>query len=294
MKKSQQIIGLPIISISDGNEVGKVKNIVLNADDGTIDYFVVDSGIQVLSTRVIPTSNVLGIGEYAMTVLNPEAISDISKIPSAIDLLQKNITVKGTKVLTKKGSLVGETGDIFVDVENGCSIVGIEYIADITQKKVRLIPRSSVITFGKTLLVVEDDVQAKLLDNPSDLSENNFSENQKKNNDDISININEEYNAVFKEETPDNPVVDNISVVVQSPQASEQATGEQKSEVKSSAAELFEERQRQYLRGRKSTKNIADNHGTIILRAGETITDQAIDKAKVAGKLVELVMNNEA
>ena len=150
MKKSHQIIGLPIISISDGNEVGKVKNIVLNADDGTIDYFVVDSGIQVLSTRVIPTSNVLGIGEYAMTVLNPEAISDISKIPSAIDLLQKNITVKGTKVLTKKGSLIGETGDIFVDVENGCNIVGIEYIADITQKKVRLIPRSSVITFENT------------------------------------------------------------------------------------------------------------------------------------------------
>ena len=90
MKKSQQIIGLPIISISEGNEVGKVKNIVINADRGTIDYFVVDSGIQVLSTRVIPTANVLGIGEYAMTILNPEAISDISKLPDAIDMLQKH------------------------------------------------------------------------------------------------------------------------------------------------------------------------------------------------------------
>lgn len=46
MKKSQQILGLPIISISDGNEVGKVKNVVLNAEKGAIDYFVVDSGIQ--------------------------------------------------------------------------------------------------------------------------------------------------------------------------------------------------------------------------------------------------------
>lgn len=135
MKKSQQIIGLPIISISDGNEVGKVKNIVMNAETGAIDYFVVDSGIQVLSTRVIPTTNVLGIGEYAMTILNPEAISDISKIPAAIDLLQKNITVKGTRVLTKKGSLIGETGDLYVDVDKECNIVGIEYIQDITQKK---------------------------------------------------------------------------------------------------------------------------------------------------------------
>lgn len=291
MKKSQQIIGLPIISISDGNEVGKVKNIVLNAETGTIDYFVVDSGIQVLSTRVIPTTNVLGIGEYAMTILNPEAISDISRIPSAIDLLQKNITVKGTKVLTKKGSLIGETGDIFVDVDNGCNIVGIEYIADITQKKVRIIPRSSVIAFGKTLLVVEDDVQSKLLDDPSALCENASSFAQKTTQD-FSV----EYGDVFEEEVSEEPVKDlgDISAATQESIVSEQAQAEVKHEVRSSAAELFEERQRQYLRGRKATKNIVDNYGTVLIRAGEIITDQVIERAKSIGKLVELVMNNEA
>jgi len=295
MKKSQQIIGLPIISISDGNEVGKVKNIVLNAENGTIDYFVVDSGIQVLSTRVIPTTNVLGIGEYAMTILNPEAISDISRIPSAIDLLQKNITVKGTKVLTRKGSLIGETGDIFVDVDNGCSIVGIEYIADITQKKVRIIPRKSVITFGKTLLVVEDDVQTKLLDDPSGLT-GNTSDFAGKTIQDFSINTDDEYSEVFAEETQGNPVqdLDDISAAAQETRAFEPAAAEAKPEVKSSAAELFEERQRQYLRGRKSTKNIYDSQGAVLIKAGEIITDQTIERAKSIGKLVELVMNNEA
>ncbi len=296
MKKSQQIIGLPIISISDGNEVGKVKNIVLNADNGTIDYFVVDSGIQVLSTRVIPTSNVLGIGEYAMTILNPEAISDISVIPSAIDLLQKNITVKGTKVLTKKGSLIGETGDIFVDVENSCNIVGIEYIADITQKKVRLIPRSCVITFGKTLLVVEDDIQTKLLDDPSALSESISTDLQKKNTGDFSVNAHEDYSSVFMEEASVSSE-QSFGFMTEDDQAftTEQKEPETtKPEVKSSAAELFEERQRQYLKGRKSTKNIVDNQGNAIIAVGDTITDQVIDKAKSVGKLVELVMNNEA
>jgi len=296
MKKSQQIIGLPIISISDGNEVGKVKNIVLNAESGTIDYFVVDSGIQVLSTRVIPTTNVLGIGEYAMTILNPEAISDISRIPSAIDLLQKNITVKGTKVLTKKGSLIGETGDIFVDVDNGCNIVGIEYIADITQKKVRIIPRSSVITFGKTLLVVEDDVQSKLLDDPSGLSEN-ASDFARKNVQDFSADPVNKYSDVFEEEASDDSAkeLDDLSAAAQESTVFEQApAAEVKHEARSSAAELFEERQRQYLRGRKSTKNIFDNHGAVLIKAGEIITDQVIERAKSAGKLVELVMNNEA
>ncbi len=303
MKKSQQIIGLPIISISDGNEVGKVKNIVLNADKGTIDYFVVDSGIQVLSTRVIPTVNVLGIGEYAMTVLNPEAINDISKIPAAIDLLQKNITVKGTKVLTKKGSLIGETGDIFVDVESGCGIVGIEYIADITQKRIRIIPRSSVITFGKNLLVVEDNVQEKLIDDPSDLSDTFSPENEKKNTYGDTVNDSEftivepihntsENNTSGFEQTVEVAAANNI-VEQEEQEEKETELKENVVQERSSAAELFEERQRQYLRGRKSTKIISDSQG-IIIREGETITDQVIDRAKNSGKLVELVMNNEA
>jgi uncharacterized protein YrrD len=289
MKKSQQIIGLPIISISEGNEVGKVKNIVINADRGTIDYFVVDSGIQVLSTRVIPTANVLGIGEYAMTILNPEAISDISKLPDAIDMLQKNITVKDTKVLTKKGSLIGETGDIYVNVDKQCSIAGVEYIADITQKKIRIIPRESVITFGKTLMVVEDDVQNRLLDDPSELAAMNGIELEKKNDGELPVT-----GDLFEESPADEELVLDLmeaeSADVSEPSEPEVASQEQKS----TAAELFEERQRNYLKGRKATKNIADNQGMIFIRAGETITDSVLDRAKSSGKLIELVMNNEA
>ncbi|HAA25116.1 MAG TPA: hypothetical protein DCE11_03205 [Ruminiclostridium sp.] len=296
MKKSQQIIGLPIISISDGNEVGKVKNIIINSEKGTIDYFVVDSGIQALSTRVIPTTNVLGIGEYAMTILNPEAISDISKIPAAIDLLQKNITVKETKVLTKKGSLIGETGDIFIDVDNGCLIVGIEYIADITQKKVRIIPRSSVITYGKSLLVVEDDVHDKLCDDPSSLAERiglDFSASTADvagYTEGSQTGLEEEYISNDFWQEPQKQVTEESAYTI-SGGAQQEA---EKTETRSSAAELFEERQRQYLRGRKATRLITDNIGNTIINAGETITDEIIDRAKQSGKLVELVMNNEA
>lgn len=294
MKKSQQIIGLPIISISDGNEVGKVKNIIINSEKGTIDYFVVDSGIQALSTRVIPTANVLGIGEYAMTILNPEAISDISKIPAAIELLQKNITVKETKVLTKKGSLIGETGDIFVDVDNGCLIVGIEYIADITEKKVRIIPRSSVITYGKTLLVVEDDIQDKLFDDPSSLLEGNefdFStENTSIYTAGVQSGLVEESTVSDFWQEPQSTVMEETAYTISGGEQQET----EKQEIRSSAADLFEERQRQYLRGRKATRIITDNQGNTIINAGETITDEIIDRAKQNGKLVELVMNNEA
>lgn len=180
MKKTQEVLGLPIISISDGVEVGKVKSILVNADEGTVDYIVVDSGIQILSARVISTSSVLGMGEYALTIENDSAINDIGRIPAAIDLLQKNIQVKGSKVLTKKGRLIGEIGDFFFDEDNNCRITGLEYIADITHKKVRIIPRNNVITFGKNLIVVTEEVESNLLDNSSQLSSAGVQKEQQK------------------------------------------------------------------------------------------------------------------
>ncbi|OGO79773.1 MAG: hypothetical protein A2Y21_10280, partial [Clostridiales bacterium GWC2_40_7] len=182
MKKTQKILGLPIISISDGMEVGKVKSIIINAEKGAIDYIVVDSGIQIFSARVIPNDDVLGIGEYALTIENEGVITDINRIPAAIQLLQKDIHVKGTKVLTKKGRLIGEIGDIYIDEGDNCTITGLEFIADITQKKVRIIPRDSVITFGKNLTVVKEDVESSLLDTPLQLSsEDRLPEFEKKN-----------------------------------------------------------------------------------------------------------------
>ena len=59
------------------------------------------------------------------------------------------------------------------------------------------------------------------------------------------------------------------------------------------AANLFEQRQRQYLVGRKATKTIVDNFGSVIVNEGTVINDEIIDSAKASGKLVELVMNNK-
>ena len=56
---------------------------------------------------------------------------------------------------------------------------------------------------------------------------------------------------------------------------------------------LFSERQRQFLRGRLVTRIITDSRGTVLANAGDTITDEMINRIRHAGRLVELVMNNE-
>ena len=289
MKKTQKILGLPIISISDGMEVGKVKSIIINAEKGAIDYIVVDSGIQIFSARVIPNEDVLGIGEYALTIENEGVITDISRLPAAIQLLQKDIHVKGTKVLTKKGRLIGEIGDIYIDENDNCKITGLEFIADITQKKIRLIPSDSVITLGKNLTVVKEDVEASLLDTPMQLgADDRFTDAEKKNN-----SILEEDDRVARADSVISATGEDIYRDAYSEEQVEEAVQSEAAET-DSAAILFEQRQRQYLKGRSSTKIIADNLGNVIIGEGMLIDDSAIDEAKAKGKLIELVMNNRA
>lgn len=311
MKKTQKILGLPIISISDGMEVGKVKSIIINADRGAIDYIVVDSGIQIFSARVIPTEDILGIGEYALTIENEEVITDISKIPSAIQLLQKDIRVKGTKVLTKKGSLIGEIGDIYVDENDGCKITGLEFIADITQKQVRLIPRDSVITFGKNLTVVNEDIEAKLLDTPSQLGYDSGSfETEKKNISDIGQQSTQDVEPAINSDIYDDAAEGGLAGMLDEAAAavseaagpetdveavvSPETTNQPEEDKRDNASILFEQRQRQYLKGRYATRTITDSEGNVIIGEGMQIDDAVIDEAKRKGRLVELVMNNRA
>ena len=318
MKKTQKYL-IAIISISDGMEVGKVKSIIINAEKGAIDYIVVDSGIQIFSARVIATEDILGIGEYALTIENEDVISDISKIPSAIQLLQKDIRVKGTKVLTKKGRLIGEIGDIYVDENDGCKITGLEFIADITQKQIRLIPRDSVITFGKNLTVVTEDIESRLLDTPSQLdSDIGTIDPEKKNiyeltEQPVTQNVDpESITDLFggpEAGDPADALAETAAVTVDagdltgggsgpgtagdavvSPEPAEQPVEDNRD----NASVLFEQRQRQYLKGRYATKTITDSEGHVIIYEGMQIDDAVIDEAKRKGRLVELVMNNRA
>lgn len=307
MKTAQQIIGLPVVSIFDGNEIGKVKNVIINASKGTIDFFIIDSGIRSLAGGVIPADRVLGIGEYALTIQQPDDISDIVKIPAAIELMQKNITVTGTRVLTKKGSLLGEAGDIyFNDEESSYNIIGVEFVPAKSTTPSGIIPRSSIITFGKNLLVVQDDFVEKLLESPSAIEE--VTEDEKKNYNsepDIAVSqepaavevppvpVEELKDALFRIETMDpvqaeEPAEADLNLLPEEPELSQPAE-----DASMSAAELFEHRQRQFLVGKKVTKTIHDASGNVLVNAGDIITEDLIQLVKENGKLIDLVMNYE-
>ncbi|WP_050615933.1 PRC-barrel domain-containing protein [Bacillus testis] len=155
MKNSAQIIELPIISINDGTEVGKVKSLVINPEKGTVDFLTVDHEDWQVSVRAIPFRKIIGIGEYAVTVANENAVIDLNEIPIANQLVNKKIKILNTKVITRKGQLLGEIIEYFVDEENGSIIGATMKLADHEV----VISSEAVLTYGRDIIIVNDDAE---------------------------------------------------------------------------------------------------------------------------------------
>ena len=165
MKNSTQIIGLPIISITDGTEVGKVKTLVVNPDKGTVDFLTIDHEDWQVSVKAIPFKKIIGIGEYAVTVDNVGAVIDLNEIPIANQLVNKKIKIIHTKVMTRKGQLLGEVTEYYIDDDNG-QIIG---AAVKMKEEEAILPANTVLTFGRDFIIVGEETEQSFLTSPEEL-----------------------------------------------------------------------------------------------------------------------------
>ncbi|RTR27326.1 photosystem reaction center subunit H [Robertmurraya yapensis] len=165
MKKSTQISSLPIISIADGNQVGKVKSLVINPDKGSVDFLTIEHEDFQVSVKAIPFKKVVGIGEFAVTVDSESAVIDLNEIPIANQLVNKKIKITNTKVMTRKGELIGEVIEYFVDQDTG-NILGMQL--KVADKEVAL-SSDSVVTFGKDIIIVNEDAASHFLNSVEEL-----------------------------------------------------------------------------------------------------------------------------
>ena len=285
MKTSQQVIGLPVISITDGNEIGRVKRLMINPAKGAVDFFVIDSAMQTLAGGVVPVEKVLGIGSDALTILEAADVSDIARIPAAIDLLQKNVTVLGTRIMTRKGTLQGVAGDIHVDEDNLCGIVGVEFVPGNASQASGIIPRTSVITFGQKLIVVEETFADFLTEAP-------VAQSPEIPADAVSAAPAASPDIATAPEAGI-PEPDTMEPVASEPEISLEGLFSEDA-AQAGAETLMADRRIQYLRGRRITRDITGANGEVVAQAGDLIDEALMDRAGKAGCLVELVMNNEA
>ncbi|MGE5422551.1 MAG: PRC-barrel domain-containing protein [Ignavibacteriales bacterium] len=156
MKKSLDIIGLPIFTIADGKEIGQIKDLIVNPDQGSIEFLLVHDASWYVGAKILPFSAIIGIGKYGVTTESESRLLSINESSPALALIQNGVKIKGTRILTRTGDLVGLINEFEVDEETG-KVARLEYEG--TDGTPSIIEAEQVVTFGKDVLVVEQEIE---------------------------------------------------------------------------------------------------------------------------------------
>jgi uncharacterized protein YrrD len=255
MKKSVDILGLPVISINEGTELGTTKALVIDPTQGTVAAIAIEDGKWYLGAKLIPYSAVTGVGEYAITIENSSDIVAIGDAPDMEKLLAAEIKVIGSKVLTKSGQIQGNVTEIFIDDSGKIATCEVEFNGQLTE-----LPADRVITYAKEVLIISADVDGA---------------------------------TVTRKAAPATPAA-AATVAAPAPAPAPVAPAEPQAaatEAGDESAKKFDDKQRKYLLGKKANRRIETDNGVVIIDQGGEITEEVIQKAKLAGKFVELSMS---
>ncbi|SFH24790.1 Uncharacterized protein YrrD, contains PRC-barrel domain [Desulfotomaculum arcticum] len=254
MKKSKDVLNLPVMAITEGDLIGKAHSLLINPNNGTIDYLLLEGEKWYLEKYTLAFSDVSAIGHNAVTTEKKANIQLVSQVENAVKLLESHVPVLGSRIMTSDGLLIGKVTEIFFDEHTG-EIKGCELTAEGESEPAGIIPVAKIITYGQKYLIVNEDANIALT---SDLQEQ-------------------------EDTTPVQPTPAKVQT------ATENQTADKDDETED-PLKIFGEKQREYLIGKKVSKTIIDSNGNIVAAEGTVITEEVIEQAMRVDKYVELTM----
>lgn len=153
MKKTVEILGLKVISITEGKELGVVKELVINPAGGTVAALIIDDGQWFYGAKILPFMAIVGIGEYAVMIENSDQLASVTTSTETVELLNAGIKVIGAKVLTKSGRIQGHVIEYTVN-ETG-KVISCELELANGQGSTQL-SSDYILTYGKDVLIVSE------------------------------------------------------------------------------------------------------------------------------------------
>lgn len=310
MKKSVEILGLPVISITEGRELGMSKSLLIDAKNGSIAAITIEDEDWYRGVKLLPYSSVIAIGNDAVTVTNSENILTLEDAGDYEAMLDANIKIIGTKAITKSGTIQGKVVEIYVGDSGKIEKCEIEA----SDGSLSEIVAEQISIFGKQVTVIDSDLEKK-----------------------TEIVAPEPVAAVAAPEPAAIPAPEPVKVEAPAPEVKAEPVAEEKAEAKveekkeekeekaapaveekkpepkkaeekkaapapkkaepaadaaiQAADKASEERHRRFLLGKTVTRQITNDAGVVLVEEGATVTEAVLQKVKIANKFIDLSMN---
>lgn len=316
MKKSVEIIGLPVISITEGRELGMSKSLLIDAPNGSVAAITIEDEDWYRGVKLLPYSSVIAIGEDAVTITNSENILTLEDAGDYEAMMDANIKIIGTKAITKSGTIQGKVVEIYIG-DNGkiekCEIEGRDgSLSEIVSDQISI--------FGKQVTVIDSDFEKKTeiiapIETPAvaapktEAPKVEVKEAPKTEAPKVEVKEAPKTEAP-KVEVKEAPKAEAPKAEVKEAPKAEAPKAEVKAAPKTEAPKpqikeapkavdaaaqmadkATEERHRRFLLGKTVTKDIVSATGVVLAKTGDVVTEEILQKVKMANMFIDLSMN---
>jgi uncharacterized protein YrrD len=159
MRVGKELIGKPIYSVTDGRQLGTVKDLYLDLDLGILNgIFLGREGLLNRKARVIPRKNIAILGIDTVLVTGSDVVTDNVEMPE-VEMWLRRENLQGRGINTAGGTKVGTVGDVLFDEEAqvvGFALARVFVEGPVAEK--RIILKEAVLDAGGKTGVVTIDL----------------------------------------------------------------------------------------------------------------------------------------
>ena len=160
----KNIHGKTIISLENGQHIGKLSGLVIDHENISIAALLIESKALFKEKMIIPYDKVHSIDEI-VTVKSTNCLEKASTNTFTEKLIQKNLTLFGTRIITEGGAILGSVEDFTLDVKTG-KVVSLLIASKSYEKYLKgmaELPISHIVTIGRDAIIAKAGSKDALL-----------------------------------------------------------------------------------------------------------------------------------
>ncbi len=116
MKTGRELTGLAVVTLTGGERLGRIADVVFQPTSGQVVGFLVERGGMFSKPQFLAAAQVQGLGADALTITSAEDLADFDPAASALDGLASK-PLDGRPVLNQAGTILGKIMDLTIDTD---------------------------------------------------------------------------------------------------------------------------------------------------------------------------------
>lgn len=269
------VTGMPVFSINEGQNVGFVKNVLMELEDKKSLVFLIEDNEWYKGAKVLEADDVMKIGQEALVIENSHKLTSFSELPEGNQSVTRNDSCRGKMVVDSDNNKLGKVKGCLID-RNTIKVSGVVF--ETKDEEEREIPSEQIIAVKTDVVVIGESNE-----NPVKIKNGNGHAKEEDKKGPLDEQEHLEAGTLVEQ----NVALDNVTKL-ERPAVEDEHVQKTGPVAQKSLKEILEERQDKFLLGKRVDRDILTDDGSALIKKDEVITEQVLKEAKDSHKYIVL------